>query len=187
MTSFPIVQATRASTGIRPRNRMLASVLRGGAVGAAPERGLRPPKSTKTSGGTMAEEHELEAVPERDFRRRAPQGGELCRAGRGRHQPPVRLGRTRRHRDRGGDVAVPPLCGLRHRPDPAAALHPCRLRAGAVLPAVSGRAAVPQPHPLVGRRARRRCRSASSSTRSWAARTSPTAPRCRRDSTSSSA
>ena len=47
-------------------------------------------------------------------------------------------GRVRRDRDRGRDVAVPPLRRLRDRPDPGAALHACRLRAGAVLSAVSG-------------------------------------------------
>ena len=44
--------------------------------------------------------------------------------------------------------------GADHR-DAAAALHPRRLRAGAELPAVSDGDALPQPHPLVGRGARR--------------------------------
>ena len=45
----------------------------------------------------------------------------------------------RRHRDRDRDDAVPSLRRLRHRADAAAALHPRRLRDGAVLPAVSAR------------------------------------------------
>ena len=58
---------------------------------------------------------------------------------------------THRDRDRGRDVAVPPLRGLRNRADPGTALHARRLRAAAGLPAVSGGRALPRPHPLVGR------------------------------------
>ena len=69
------------------------------------------------------------------------------------------------HRDRGRDVAVPSLHRDRRRAaavqripdrrDAAAALHPRRLRAGAVLPAVSAVEALPQPDPVVRRRPRR--------------------------------
>ena len=43
---------------------------------------------------------------------------------------------------------------ISHHPDAAAALHPRRLRDGAVLPVVSDVGAISQPHPLVGRRRR---------------------------------
>ena len=73
------------------------------------------------------------------------------------------------HLDRGRDVAVSPLRRHRRRlavhrfPDhhhPAAALRARRLRADAELPAVSAGGAVPQSHPLVGRRGRHRRRVA---------------------------
>ena len=69
----------------------------------------------------------------------------------GLRQPADRLGRDRGDRDRDRDVAVSSLCRLRHRADAAAALHACRLCAGAELSAVSDGAPFSQPHPLVGR------------------------------------
>ncbi len=71
----------------------------------------------------------------------------------------IGFARRVRHRHRGRDVAVPSLHGDRRRPaavhripdhcDAAAALHPRRIRPGALLPAVSVVEALPQPHPMV--------------------------------------
>ena len=148
--------------------------------------GRGPTKKKVTGGGWPRSRNRIPGRMPVDFRA-AAQGRGIHRAGRGRRQPAVRLGGHARHRDRGRDVAVPSLRGLRDRSDAGAALHPRRLRAGAGLPAVSGGAALPRPHPLVGRaRGPDLCRH-SRSTPSSAARISPTAPRCRTAPTSFSA
>ena len=69
----------------------------------------------------------------------------------GADQSPARLGRNDRDRDRGRDVAVPPLCRLRDRSDPGTALHPRRLRSAAGVSGVPDRRALSRQHPLVGR------------------------------------
>ena len=82
------------------------------------------------------------------------QGRSLHRSRRRRGQPADGLVGTDLDHHRRGHEPVPPLCGLRDRSDPGTALHPCRLHAGAELPAVSAGDAVSQPGALVGRGAR---------------------------------
>ncbi len=104
-----------------------------------------------TDAAVAAQLTSAEGEDRHHHRGRPAQGRGTGRAGGRRRQPPRRLGRRDHHRHRGGDDPVPPLCRLRHRPHPAASLHPRRLRAAAELSAVSAVAAIPQPHPLVGR------------------------------------
>ena len=87
----------------------------------------------------------------RDLRRGLAQGRRVHRAGGRLRQPADRLGRDRGDGDCDRDVAVSPLCRLRHRADAAAALHACGVCSGAELSAVSDGAPLSQPHPVVGR------------------------------------
>ena len=87
--------------------------------------------------------------------RRAAQGRRgLHRGGGGCHQPRRRMGGRVPHGLRGRRVAVSPLCRLRHRACIYLQAEPRRLRAVPHLSPVSGAAAVPRPHPLVGLGAR---------------------------------
>ena len=136
----------RPGVAPRPVARLLSSGTQSpGCVLAFRQRRARAPARDhgrgrqSRGGGTNDESRSAAGQRRRDLRRGVAQGRRIHRAGRRLRQPAGRRVGDDRDRDRDRDGVVSPLCRLRHRADPAAALHPRRLRAGAELPAVSAR------------------------------------------------